>query len=820
MPNDDVQQKGYGLWSNPGWVIDTDGELREDVLFVSEGGFPRTFIRKEASMSFTHAVLDTAFGGTDTLRRLDMTVVGAEALYPDALGSSEKIEERHFYLPHCGPTGVTNVVGYNRIVYPNVYPLIDLWVFSGTLVQKVMFVMWPGADPKDIELEFTGQNDLGVDLNGWLRILLADEWISLPQPVAYQFDSLNTILPLLWTVEYEPQGNSGIVTLEYDAYDPALPLVFLIGPPPMGGPSYEETGLCWSTYIGGNGNDITNDVETDADGNVFITGNSKSDFLTFPAGPGLTYSISGNEVVFVTKFDADYLPQWSAFLGGDVLSTSWTYSNAITIREVPNQRILIGGQTTEQDFWTIDNDPAFFSDDFIGLFGMGFLAEFDEDGLLIWSTYFGQDTEVNGMDIVPGTQHLAICGETQGLLPTVQYGPPPNSMNLPWAAGSEAFIALLDASDQLYMRTYYGGALDEKALAIRADGQKIVVAGHTPNAGLALANPGGVAYCEEHHGGFDIYLIELSNSGVALWSTYLGGGLDEMLGRDGLSIGPERDVFLTGSTTSPDLEIVNGPGWYDAVYDANPIQPENGLIASFDGADRSREWVTYWGKETHGTSILQEHTNDGLIRIAGISYFGSVPVTSFTGAYNQAELEETVHGSYFATFSDMHALEHVTLFGGGYSPPQTGIRAMVEYPAGTFAVGVHVKAFSPFGYFPLDDNQGTAWTDVLYNHLAESVVGSDGFLTLFCSELPTGIPWETPPGFTELRGSYQDGLLTLFEGGLNGQGFSVYDAIGRNVISGNLQRQGERTSVRLPYVATGIYTVRLTDGRSAKFIVP
>ncbi|MBK6341444.1 MAG: hypothetical protein IPF41_02345 [Flavobacteriales bacterium] len=286
-----------------------------------------------------------------------------------------------------------------------------------------------------------------------------------------------------------------------------------------------------------------------------------------------------------------------------------------------------------------------------------------------------------------------------------------------------------------------------------------------------------------------------------------------------MSIGPERDVFLTGSTTSPDLEIVNGPGWYDAVYDANPIQPENGLIASFDGADRSREWVTYWGKETHGTSILQEQTNDDLIRIAGISYFGSVPVTSSAGAYNQPELEETIYGSYFATFSDMHAIEHVTLFGGGYSPPQTGIRAMAQSPAGTFAVGIHVKAFSPFGYFPLDDNQGTAWTDVLYNHLAGSV-GWGRLPHALCSELATGIPWAAPASSTELRGSYQDGLLTLSGADLVGQGYAICDAVGRILHRSNRPLQADRTSVQLPIVAVGLYTLRLTDGRFAKFIVP
>jgi hypothetical protein len=377
VPGNDVQQKGYGLWSNPGWVIDTDGELREDVLFVSEGGFPRTFIRKEASMSFTHAVLDTAFGGTDTLRRLDMTLVGAEALYPDALGSSAKIEERHFYLPHCGPTGVTNVVGYNRIVYPNVYPLIDLWVFSGTLGQKLMFVIWPGADPKDIELEFTGQNDLGLDVNGWLKILLEDKWITLPQPVAYQFDASNTIIPIPWTVEYEPQGNSGIVTLEYDAYNPALPLVFLIGPPALGGPSYAEVGLCWSTYHGDNGLDRALDVKTDEVGNIYVPGTTSSTLSQFPANPGITLAASGNVVAYMTRFDADHQLNWTLVYGGNVLSSSAT-ATAIAIREDPDRHIFLVGQTSANDLWYMANGVAYIDSMSTSTSSKGFIFEIRE----------------------------------------------------------------------------------------------------------------------------------------------------------------------------------------------------------------------------------------------------------------------------------------------------------------------------------------------------------------------------------------------------------------------------------------------------------
>lgn len=358
VPGNDVQQKGYGLWQNTGWVIDTDSQLREDVLFVSGGGLPRTFIRKEATISFTHAVLDTAFGGTDTLRRLDMAVVGAEALYPDALGSSAKIEERHFYLPHCGPTGVTNVVGYNRIVDPNVYPLIDLWVFSGTLGQKVMFVIWPGGDPTKIALRFTGQNQIVEDFNGWLKLLLEDKWISLPEPVAYQFNQSITILPLPWTVDYQPEGNSGLVHLIADGYDPTKPLVFLAGPPAMGGPSYDEVGLCWSTYHGDNGLDRALDVRTDVDGNIYMAGNTSSTLSQFPAYPGITLAASGNVVAFMTKFDYQHQLNWTLFYGGNVPSSPTTAA-AIAIREEPERHIFLVGQTSANDLWCMANGAAY-----------------------------------------------------------------------------------------------------------------------------------------------------------------------------------------------------------------------------------------------------------------------------------------------------------------------------------------------------------------------------------------------------------------------------------------------------------------------------
>lgn len=75
VPGNDFVKENYGLWANTDWVINTDGEPEPDVQYVSEDGFPRIFIRRDATMSFVLNTLDTTSGGTDTLRRLDMQIV-------------------------------------------------------------------------------------------------------------------------------------------------------------------------------------------------------------------------------------------------------------------------------------------------------------------------------------------------------------------------------------------------------------------------------------------------------------------------------------------------------------------------------------------------------------------------------------------------------------------------------------------------------------------------------------------------------------------------------------------------------------------------
>lgn len=219
---------------------------------MTEGALPRTYIRRMAEMSFVLSKVDTSISTLDTLRRLDMKLVGQYAQYPDAVALEQKPHHLNFYLPHCGSNGITDVNGYSRIVYENIYPYIDLWVYSGKRGQKMMYVIRPFGDPTHIQMQFTGQTALDVDVNGWLKLQMEEKWIMLPEAVAYQVGVNQEIIPVNWTPEYSANTDNGRVAFTFDQYDRYRPLVLLIGPPPpFGAGDNDEPGLCWSTYCGG-----------------------------------------------------------------------------------------------------------------------------------------------------------------------------------------------------------------------------------------------------------------------------------------------------------------------------------------------------------------------------------------------------------------------------------------------------------------------------------------------------------------------------------------------------------------------------------------
>ena len=345
-PYNDALKLSYGIWENLDQVVGPGQTPQPNIQFYTEGAELGAYFQKDGKFSLVLATVDTIIATPDTLKRLDISFTGEDAQAPDALAYQMKDYIQNFYLPWCGPTGVTNVHGYNRVVYENIYPFIDMHVYSGSAGQKIAFVVRPGGVPQDLQLLLEGQDQLGLDVMGNLRILMEDRWIVLRQAVAYQVNQNNSIQWLNWTADYVPNSNTGVVGFTFDAYDSTKPLVLLIGMAPMGG-APATRGVCYSTYLGGQGSDFIVANTIDADGNHYITGKTYSTFVNFPGSVGNSYIIATPSIYACRINDLDHI-EWKDLFGG---SDADQGPRGIAVREGADPKVYVGGWTVCTDFY-------------------------------------------------------------------------------------------------------------------------------------------------------------------------------------------------------------------------------------------------------------------------------------------------------------------------------------------------------------------------------------------------------------------------------------------------------------------------------------
>lgn len=102
--------------------------------------------------------------------------------------------------------------------------------------------------------------------------------------------------------------------------------------------------LSYSTYVGGNGNDIPYGFTLDNSGNIYLAGYTGS--TNFPVVNAYNDTNSGSNDVFITKFSSDFTLEYSTYFG----SSGWEVGNAITIDHSGN--IILGGVTNSDEFPT------------------------------------------------------------------------------------------------------------------------------------------------------------------------------------------------------------------------------------------------------------------------------------------------------------------------------------------------------------------------------------------------------------------------------------------------------------------------------------
>ena len=150
-----------------------------------------------------------------------------------------------------------DVSSYERIIYEQLYPGIDLAVYQAGDDVKYDFVVAPGASTASIQLKVEGADGVAIDSAGDLVLRIGDSELRHKKPVIYQEAQGNRRI-----IEGGFVERAGAIGFRTGDYDPRLPLVI--------DPTIVQR---YSTVLtGGIGHAQSLAVAVAPDGEVFVTG--------------------------------------------------------------------------------------------------------------------------------------------------------------------------------------------------------------------------------------------------------------------------------------------------------------------------------------------------------------------------------------------------------------------------------------------------------------------------------------------------------------------------------------------------------------------
>jgi Beta-propeller repeat/Abnormal spindle-like microcephaly-assoc'd, ASPM-SPD-2-Hydin len=572
---------------------------------------------------------------------LHMKLVGSNAK-TEVTGQDELAGKSNYFIGNDPKKWHTNVRQFGKVGYKNVYPGVDLVYYGHQRELEYDFVMQPGVNPQAIRLGIEGARTLRIE-RGDLVLTSAAGDVRLRRPRTYQevrgtkqeirgryvitrknevgfeIGSYNRRLALIidpvlaYSTYLEGSVTDGGNGIAVDAAGNAYVTGFTFSPNfPRANPlqptihgnedafvtkmNAEGTGLVYSTYLGGSGDDTGESIALDSSKNAYVTGTTVSS--DFPTVNAIQPAIHGRVNAYITKINAQGAALvYSTYLGGS------TFDSGTSIAVDSNRRVYVAGYTQSTDFPTLHAvQPTYGGEQ------DGFVTKISASGTaLIYSTYVGG----GGLDVIRGIAadsagNAYVIGYTGSTdFPTVNPIQPTNH------GGIDAFITKINATGgALVYSTYLGGSGSEGFLAgsgaagrggiaVDASGHAYVT-GDTGSTDFPTKN----ALQNEFSGGVNVFATKINVQGNALvYSTYLGVGEGA-----GIAVDSAGNAYFVGPTDDP----VGYPGAGTFVKELSATG--NALLYS-----------DTFGSSSHGTSVAVDSA--GSIYVTGTTFSKHFPVT-------------------------------------------------------------------------------------------------------------------------------------------------------------------------------------------------
>ncbi len=493
--------------------------LLDGAMFLERQGITYHFVDKSyirESHTNKNYVLPNSIHG----HVVKVNFVGAKK-NPQIFRSRIAPHYENYFVGNDSSKWASNVRIYNEVIYSEMYPNIDFKIYEKSTNMKYDFIVKPGGNTRDITIQYTGADKLFVENNNlYIQTSLTD--IIENKPFAYQliegekievpcsfkvkknkvkfsfpkgYNKKHTLIidPFLVFSSYSGSTSDNFgFTATYDTlgHTYAGGIVFGTGYPTTVG-AYDSTfnglsttpvdmgitkfnlsgtGLLYSTYIGGSGDDAPHSLVTNDAGELYIFGSTSSNNFpttvgcydnSFNGGTNLSFSLNGTGMQY--------------FLGSDAVVVKLNSAGSALLGST-----YIGGS----------------GNDALSLFG----------GL---NRNYGD--EFRGEIILDSSNNCIVATNT-------------NSTNFPVVGGltsrggnSDGIVMKLNSTlSTLVWSTHLGGSLIDAAYGVQQDaaGNTFVVGGTTSTNLTSAQNT--------HSGGVDGFIAKYSPTNALLTTRYVG----------------------------------------------------------------------------------------------------------------------------------------------------------------------------------------------------------------------------------------------------------------------------------------------------------
>ncbi len=584
---------------------------------------------------------------------------------PLAIEGLEPFQEKHnYFLGNDKKKWASHVPLFSEVVYKNIYPSIDLKIFSQFGRLKYEWEVNPGAQIKDISIEIIGLDSLSVKEN---NLLLYTSIGCFPDKNLWVWQKPNKELNARQLVASQYRITHNVVSYFLpEGYDQTLPLII-------------DPVLVFSTYSGSKGDNFGFTATYDARGNLYAGGITDNTHGEYPVTKGAFqdschkgYGGTGGRGrppvnlpcdITISKYDSSGKNLlYATYVGGSddeyphsmvvnsknelmVFGTSYSF----------NFPMLASGYDTSHHRDTgsiIDTDIVVFilSEKGDSLKGSTFFGGSKNDGLTNSALRYNYADDFRGEVLTDKSDNIFVVSNTNSpKLPMIK------SIKDTLEGVSDGIcLKFSKGLDQLLWSTYYGGNNADAIYSLEFDqDENIYIGGGTSSTNLPKSTG---SFGSSNHGGIDGFVASFKKDSFSLkQSTYFGTAAYDQLYF--LEIDKLGKIYATGQTEG---NITASYGTY------NNRQNAGQFIFICDDSLKRIHKQTVFGSMTNKPNFSPSAflvDSCGSIYISGWGLTSGLPITS-----NALQSSTDGQDFYLAVFAkNISSLLFGTFFGGNKS---------------------------------------------------------------------------------------------------------------------------------------------------------